>query len=108
MMEHQTMGALKSTLHTASIALAVATAVALASLGATSLVDPSFVRGTMGGGLARVGMTLGGASAGPYFPSHKADGPSLQRSLDAAPNSRPRGKPESTPVAGALASMAER
>jgi hypothetical protein len=108
MMEHQTMGALNSTLRRASIALAVATAVALASLGATSLVDPSFVRGTMGGGLARVGMTLWGASAGPYFPRHKADGPSLQRSTDVAPNSRPTGKPESTPLAGALASTAEK
>ena len=102
------MGTLKSSLRTASLAFAVASALALALLGATALVDPGFVRGTMGGGFARLGMTLGGGSTGPYFLHREVGGPGVQKEIFVGSNPRPSAAPETKPAEGAPALTAKK
>ena len=102
------MGTLKGSLRTASLAFAVASALALALLGATALVDPGFVRGTMGGGFARLGMTLGGGSTGPYFLHREAGGSSVQKEAFVGSNLHQNAKPGSTPAKSAPALTAKK
>ena len=85
------MATIGKRLHATTIALMVIALTALAVLGVTALIDPAFVRGSMGGGIARLGMELVGGGKGPLFARRDADHPGLQPSFSAAPDARPIG-----------------
>jgi hypothetical protein len=78
-------------LHTTTNALMAIAVMALSVLGVTALIDPSFVRGSMGGGIAGLGMELVAGGKGPLFARRDADHPGLQPSFSAAPDARPIG-----------------